>query len=331
VRRRDFISIFAGAIVAWPLAARSQQFERVRHIGVLAPFNGTDPESLANLAAFKRRLSDLGWTEGLNIAVDYHFTSGSIDEIRAAAAALVAAGPDMIFAASNVSVAVLQRATTSTPIVFVQVSDPVGSGFVESLAKPGANMTGFQGYEPAIGGKWLEVLKEVTPRVRHVAVVIQPSVSANVAFLRSAEVAGRSLGVTVIAAPAKDAADIERVLGEFARDGDRGVIITPSPLTNTSEKREFLFALTARLKLPAVYPYRLTPESGGLVSYSYGQVAQWEGAASYVDRVLRGAKPADLPVQAPNKYEFVINLRAARTLGLDIPPALLTRADELID
>ena len=330
MRRRDFIGGIVGS-AAWPLAARAQEYEHVRHIGVLAPFNSTDPESFANLAAFKRRLTELGWTEGRNIAVDYHFTSGSIDEIRAAASALVAAAPDMIFAASNVSVAVLQRATTSIPIVFAQVSDPVGSGFVASLAKPGTNMTGFQGYEAAIGGKWLELLKEVAPQVRDVAVVIQPSVSANVEFLRSAEVAGHSLRVTVTAAPVKDAADIESVLAEFAREADRGVIITPSPLTNTSEKRQFLFALTARLKLPAIYPYRLTRESSGLVSYSYGQVAQWEGAASYVDRVLRGAKPADLPVQAPNKYEFVINLRAARTLGLDIPPALLTRADELID
>lgn len=330
MRRREFLSVLGGA-AAWPAAARAQQGGRVRRIGVLAPFNSNDQESLANLAAFKRRLVELGWSEGRNITVDYRFTSGSPEEIRAAAGQLVTTSPEVVFAASNVSVVVLQRMTTTIPIVFTQVSDPVGSGIVASLAHPGANITGFQGYEPAIGGKWIEVLKEVAPKVRRVAVVIIPTVSANVAFFHSAEAAGKLLGIAVTAAGVKATADIEPILTEFAREPDGGVVITPSPLTNTSEKRELFFELTSRLHLPSIYPYRLSAESRGLVSYSYDQPAQWQGGATYVDRVLRGTKPADLPVQAPSKYELVINLKTAKALGLAVPLILQQRADEVIE
>ncbi|HSP49981.1 MAG TPA: ABC transporter substrate-binding protein [Pseudolabrys sp.] len=316
MRRREFIMLLGGAAITWPLAARAQQSERMRRIGVLARFNKNDPELQVNLAAFKQRLVDLGWTDGRNVAIDYRFTSGSAEYIRTVAGELVATTPDVIFAGSNVSVAALPLAANITPIVFTQVSDPVGSGFVASLARPGGNITGFQSYEPAIGGKWLEVLREIAPGVSRVAVVHNPNVTANVAFLHAAETAATSLGVTLTAAGVRDAADIECILTAFAREPNGGIIVTPSPVTNTTEKRELIIALAAWLGLPAIYPYRLSAASSGLISYSYDQMAQWQGGASYVDRVLRGAKPAELPVQAPTKYEMVINLKTAKALGI---------------
>jgi putative ABC transport system substrate-binding protein len=331
MQRREFITLLGGATAAWPLAARAQQPERMRRVGVLAPFNQNDAESQVFLAAFKQRLADLGWTDGRNLAIDYRFAGGSAEHIRVVAGELVATAPDVIFAASNVSVAPLQQATSVIPIVFTQASDPVGSGFVASLARPGGNITGFQGFEPAIGGKWLEVLREIAPGVRRVAVIHNPNVTANVAFLHAAETAATSLGMTVTAAGVRDAADIERVLTAFAREPNGGIIVTPSPVTNTTDKRELIIALAARLGLPAIYPYRLSAASSGLISYAYDQTAQWQGGASYVDRILRGAKPAELPVQAPTKYEMIINLKTAKALGLTVPSTLLARADEVIE
>jgi ABC-type uncharacterized transport system substrate-binding protein len=331
MRRRDFITIIGSAAAVWPIAARAQQPDKMRRVGVLAYFNEKDPEAQVNFAAFKKRLVDLGWTEGRNLAIDYRFTNGSTEQIHAAAEDLVATAPDVIFASSNVSVAPLQKATSAIPIVFTQVSDPVGSGFVASLARPGGNITGFQGYEPAIGGKWLEVLREIAPNVRRAQVLHNPNVTANVAFLQAAEQAAASWGIKVTAAGVRNAAEIEPIVTAFAREPDGGMIVTPSPLTITTENRALLFALTARLGLPAIYPYRLTAASSGLISYSYDAVAQWQGGATYLDRVLRGAKPADLPVQAPTKYEMIINLKTARALGLTVPPSLLARADGVID
>jgi putative ABC transport system substrate-binding protein len=330
MRRRKFILLLGGALAAWPVAAYPEQ-NATKRVGILAPFNKNDPESQVNLAAFRQRLAELGWAEGRNVTIDYRFASGSTELIRAAATELVANSPDVIFAASNVSIAVLQKVTTAIPIIFTQVSDPVGSGFVASLAKPGRNITGFQGYEPAIGGKWLEVLHEIAPALRRVAVLLNPTVSANVAFLNAAETAAKTLGVTVAAAGVHAAAEIDSVVAAFVQEPEVGMIVTPSPLTNTAENRGLIFALAGRLRLPTIYPYRLTPSSSGLISYSYDQVAQWQGGASYVDRVLRGAKPADLPVQAPTKYEMIVNLRTAKTLGLEVPAGLLARADEVIE
>jgi putative ABC transport system substrate-binding protein len=283
-----------------------------------------------NLASFRQRLADLGWAEGRNVAIDYRFASGSTELIRGGAMELVANSPDVIFAASNVSIAVLQKVTTVIPIIFTQVSDPVGSGFVGSLAQPGGNITGFQGYEPAIGGKWLEVLHEIAPDLRRIVVLHNPNVSANVAFLDAAKNAAKVLGITTTAAGVQTATEIDPTVTAFAQEPGGGMIVTPSPLTNTAENRGLIFALAARLRLP-IYPYRLTPSSSGLISYSYDQVAQWQGGASYVDRVLRGAKPADLPVQAPTKYELVINQRTAKALGLKVSGELLARADEVIE
>jgi putative tryptophan/tyrosine transport system substrate-binding protein len=331
MQRREFITLVGGAAIAWPLAARAQQPDRMRRVGVLALFNKNDPEWQVFLAAFKQRLVDLGWTDGRNLAIDYRFTGGSPEHIRAVAGELVATNPDVIFASSNVSVAALQQATRVIPIIFTQVSDPVGSGVVTNLAHPGGNITGFQSFEPAIGGKWLELLREIAPGVRRVAVIHNPNVTANVAFLHAAETASTSLGMTVTVAGVRDAADIERILTEFTREPNGGIIVTPSPVTVTTDKRELIIALAARLGLPAIYPYRLFPTNGGLISYGYDQLDQWRGAASYVDRILRGANPAELPVQAATKYEMVVNLKAAKALGLDVSLQLQQRADEVIE
>ena len=330
MRRRDFITLLGGTAAAWPLAVSAQQMQ-MRRVAVLTYFNANDPAGQVFLTAFKRRLTELSWTDGQNVTMIYKFTDGSPENVRVAAGELVETAPDVIFAASNVSVGPLLQATKTIPIIFTQVSDPVGSGFVASLARPGGNLTGFQGYEPGIGGKWLELLREIAPGVRRVAVIHNPNISANVAILRAAENAAISLDVAVTAAGAGDAADIERILTRFAQQSNSGVIVTPSPLTNTKDKRELMIALADRLSLPAIYPSRLSATSGELISYVYDAVTQWQGAATYVDRVLRGAKPSELPVQAPTKYEMIINLKTAKALGLTIPESFLLRADKVIE
>ena len=329
MKRREFITLLGGAAVAWPLAARAQQPGKVRRIGVLTPFSENDPEVQARLAAFKRRLQDLGWTDGRNIRIDYRFTGENTERIRIGAGELVAVAPDVIVVYANPAVAALRQATRDIPIIFVQVSDPVGSGFVASLARPGGNITGFHNFETAIGGKWLEVLKEIAPGVRRVAVVHNPDVAVNVAFLRAAEAASTSLGLTVTAAGVRAAADIESALTAFALEPNGGLIVMPNPINSTS--RELIIALAARLGLPAIYPYPYYPTSGGLVSYGFDQIEQSWGAASYVDRILRGANPSELPVQLPTKYQLVINLKTAKALGLDVSLQLQQRADELIE
>jgi putative ABC transport system substrate-binding protein len=330
MRRREFIGLILGTAAGWPLIARGDQ-KTTKRVAVLAPFNKNDPESQVNLAAFRQRLADLGWAEGRNVAIDYRFASGSTELIHRAATELVANSPDVIFAASNVSIEVLQKVTTVIPIIFTQVSDPVGSGFVASLAQPGGNITGFQGYEPAIGGKWLQVLHEIAPDLHRIAILHNPNVTANVAFLDAAKNAAKGLRITVTATGVQTATDIDPTVTAFAQEPGGGMIVTPSPLTNTAENRGLIFALATRLRLPTIYPYRLTPSSSGLISYSYDQVAPWQGGASYVDRVLRGAKPADLPVQTPTRYELIVNQRTAKALGLKVSSELLARADEVIE
>jgi putative tryptophan/tyrosine transport system substrate-binding protein len=328
MRRREFI-ILLGGVAAWPYAARAQQPGKVRRIGVLIPFSENDPEVQARLAAFKQRLQDLGWTDGRNVRIDYRFTDENTERIRIGAGELVAVAPDVIVVYANPAVAVLRQATRVIPIVFAQVSDPVGSGFVPSLARPGGNITGFHNFEPAIGGKWLEVLKQIAPGVRRVAVVHNPDIAANVAFLRAAEAASTSLGVTVTAADVRAAADIESALTAFAREPNGGLIVVPNPINLTS--RELIIASAARQGLPAIYPFHYYPTSGGLVSYGFDPIEQSSGAASYVDRILRGTNPGELPVQLPTKYRLVINLKTAKALGLDVSLQLQQRADELIE
>jgi ABC-type uncharacterized transport system substrate-binding protein len=330
MRRRDFIRGFCGSAVGWPLAARAQQTGRARRIGVLIPFENEDDPQVKDLwPAFKQRLAELGWVVGRNIQFDVHFTTQNIDRIRAGAADIAASGPELIYVWSNPGLAAMKQATQTIPVVFVLVSDPVASGLVANLARPGGNITGFQNFETAIGGKWLELLKEAAPGVRRVGVLYNQSIVANVEFLRTAQHESSSVGVTVMPAELHDTADIEHVVTEFAREPDSGLIVTPNPLN--ARNTEVIIGLAAQLRLPAIYPFRLDPQKGGLMSYGFDTIEQQRRAADYVDRVLKGEKPADLPVQAPTKYQLVINLKTAKALGLDVPLLLQQRADEIIE
>jgi putative tryptophan/tyrosine transport system substrate-binding protein len=330
MRRRDFIKGFCGLVVGWPLVARAQQAGRARRIGVLIPFeNENEPFARDLWPAFKQRLAELGWVVGRNIQFDVHFTTQNIERIRAGAAEIAASGPELIYVWSNPGLAAMKQATQSIPIVFVLVSDPVGSGLVANLAHPGGNITGFQNFETGIGGKWLELLKEVAPGVRRVGLVYNQNIPANVDFLRTAQALSGTVGVTVSATELHDAADIERVFTDFAQEPDGGLIVTPNPLN--ARNNEMIIGLAARLRLPAIYPFHLDAEKGGLVSYGFDTMEQQRGAAAYVDRVLKGEKPADLPIQAPSKYQLVINLKTAKALGLAISRDVLLVADEVIE
>ena len=328
MRRRELVGLFGG-VAAWPLGALAQQRDQPRRIGVLMGFAETDPVWQAYLHVFRERLRDFGWTDGQNVKFEYRFAGESVDRTRLAASELVHEQPDILFVSTNPAVSALLRETHAIPIVFTWVSDSVGSGYVGSLAHPGGNVTGFHNYEPAVGGKWLGVLKQIAPRVRRVGVVHVPEIAANVAFIRVADAISKSLGVTVTGLGVRDAADIERVLTDFAQEPNGGLIVTPSPLTAT--KRDEIIAIAAKLKLPAIYSFRFYVASGGLVSYGIDQLETVREAASYVDRILRGAKPADLPVQLPTKFSLVVNLRTAKELGLTVPESFLLLADDVIE
>ena len=274
-------------------------------------------------------MQDLGWVDGRNVRIEYRFRGQNPERIRVASEELVALQPDVIFATTNQAVAALLRETRSIPIVFALVSGSVGSGFVASLARPGGNITGFHNFEPALAGKWLEVLKEIAPGVRRVAFLHVPDIAVHIAFLRVIKSASTSLGVTVTSAGIRDADDIKGAITEFAQQPNGGLIVAPSPLTTI--ERELIITLTARAAMPAIYPFCYFPGDGGLVSYGIDQLEQARGGALYVDRVLRGTNPSDLPVQLPTKYELAVNLKVAKALGIDIPPSLIARADEVIE
>jgi putative ABC transport system substrate-binding protein len=329
MRRREFITLLGGAAAAWPLAARAQQNGRLRRIGVIMGFAEGDEVWQAYLAAFKQHLQNLGWADGRNLRFYYRFSGENPDRIRNAAEEIVALAPDVIFVSTNPVLSAVKKVTSTIPIVFTWVSDAVGSGYVASLAHPGGNITGFHNFEPALGGKWLELLKEIAPSVRRAAVVHVPEITANVAFVRVAEAASAALGMTVTGAGVRDATDIERVLAAFAQEPNGGLIVTPSPLTGT--RRDLIIAAAARLGLPAIYSFPFYAAAGGLTSYGIDQTELVRGAASYVDRILRGANVAELPVQLPIKYQLVINLKTAKALGLAIPESILVRADEVIE
>jgi putative tryptophan/tyrosine transport system substrate-binding protein len=328
MKRREFIVALGGA-ATWPISAQAQQSERPRQIGMLIPFNDYEPEVKERLSAFKQRLDALGWIENRNIRFDYRFTGQDAERIRTGTGELIALGPDVIVAWGNPAVAILEKATQTIPIVFVGVSDPVESGFVTNLGRPGGNITGFQNFETAIGGKWLDLLKDIAPGVRRVALVYSPDISAQVAFIHSAEAASASLGVTVTGAAVQSIADMQHVLTAFAKEPNGGLIVAPFPFIMTNQDR--IIALASDLHLPAIYPFRYFATNGGLASYGFDTVEAHREAASYVDRILKGEKPGNLPVQAPTKYELVINLKTAKALGLDLPPQLLLRADDVIE
>ena len=329
MRRRDFITLIGTAAAISPLATRAQQLERLRQICLLIPFHDDESEVKARLAAFKQRLHDLGWIESRNIRFDYRFTGQDAERIRTGTEELIALGPDVIVVWGNPAVAILQKATQTIPIVFVGASDPVESGFVTNLRRPGGNITGFQNFETAIGGKWLDLLKEIAPGVRRVAFVHDPAISANVSFVHAAEAASTSLSMTLTAAPVRNIADVELALTAFAKEPNGGLILAPAPFIATNQNR--IIALASDLHLPAIYPIRYFVTNGGLASYGFDTVEPHRDAASYVDRILKGEKPGDLPVQAPTKYELVINLKTAKALGLTVPPSLLSRADDVIE
>jgi ABC-type uncharacterized transport system substrate-binding protein len=329
MRRREFITLLGGAAAAWPLAARAQA-DRMRRVGVLV--SGTtanDPELPDRIAAFLQGMQQLGWTDGRNIRIDIREGAGNPDTIRKYAAELVALAPDVIFTAGSSGVAPLLQATRSVPIVFANVPDPVGSGFVDSLARPGGNATGFLTFEFNLSGKWLELLKQIAPGVTRAAVLRDPAVTSGVGQFAVIQSVAPSVGVEVSAINLRDVGEIERAVTAFARSANGGLILTSGALS--ARHRELIIALAARHKLPAVYSRRYYVTTGGLISYGPDFVDQYRRAVGYVDRILNGEKPADLPVQAPTKYELVINLKAAKALGLEIPPTLLARADEVIE
>jgi putative tryptophan/tyrosine transport system substrate-binding protein len=330
LKRRKFISLL-GAAAAWPLAARAQNVDRVRRIGMLmANYSQTDREGQARTAAFLDTFHRLGWTSGRNVAIEYRWGAGDADRGKAFAAELVRVAPDVIVGvAANPALAELRRLTSTIPIVFVQISDPVESGFVASLAHPGGNMTGFTNFESAMGGKWLGVLKEAAPNMSRVAVLFGSDSVANVALLRAAEAIAPSLGVQVTAIDIHHGVEIERALATFASQPGGGLIVVPHP--ETVANRGSIIILAARYLLPAVYPFRYFATEGGLMSYGPDQLEEWRGAAGYVDRILRGEKPGELPVQAPTRFELVINMKTAKALGFNIPPAFPLRADEVIE
>jgi putative tryptophan/tyrosine transport system substrate-binding protein len=328
MRRREFITLLGGA-VTWPIAARAQQADRVRRVPVLMGYAESDPIAQAQVAAFRQRLQELGWTDGQNIRIDGHFVSEDPDIIRTRVLEVLGMAPDVIVVNSNLPAAAVVKGTRTVPIVFISVSDPIGSGFVASLPRPGGNVTGFANFEPTIGGKWLQTLTEIAPSVKRVALLLHPETPPNVGFLHAAEAAAPSFGVKLTAVGVHSAAEIERGITAFAAEPDGGLIVAPHIVTNFN--RDLVIALAARLRLPTVYPLRYYATSGGLISYGFDVVDQFRRGAAYVDLVLRGAKPADLPVQQPIKFELVINLKTAKALGLDIPPTLLALADEVIE
>jgi len=328
MKRREFITLLGGAAAAWPLAARGQQGERVRRIGVLAYWAADDAEGRARLAAFTHALKQLGWSDGRNLRIDIRWATA--DDIGRHAAELVTLAPDVLLAATGTAtVASLLRATRSVPIVFATVIDPVGAGFVASLAHPGGNATGFTIYEYSMSGKWLELLKEIAPRVRRAGVVRDAAVASGIGQFGAVQIVAPSLGVEVTPVDLGDAGEIERGVTAFARSSNGGLIVTGAALGIVH--RKLIIALAARHKLPAVYPARFHVSEGGLISYGPDHLDQFRQAAGYVDRILKGEKPADLPVQAPTKYELVVNLTTAKALGLDLPTSVLTRADEVIE
>jgi putative ABC transport system substrate-binding protein len=331
MKRRDFITLLGGAAAAWPLAARAEQPEQMRHIGVLMAAAADDPEGQRIIEVFQNRLRDHGWIEGRNIHIDYRWSPGAdTSRIRAIAADLIESNPNLILASATEGLAAFSNATKTIPIVFVAVSDPVGQGFVSNLARPGGNITGFTAFEFSMGGKWIEILKQIAPRLARVAILFNPKTAPYFAsFLRSIESGAVSVGLPWIAAPVHDVTEIEPAITAFAHKPDAGMIC---PSDNfTSVHRKTIISLAANHRLPTIYAWREFAPDGGLVVYGINRVDQYRRAALYVDRILRGARPGELPIQQPTKFELVINLKTARALGLAVPDKLLALADEVIE
>jgi putative ABC transport system substrate-binding protein len=331
--RREFITLLGGAAAAWPLAAHAQQGERMRRVGMLMPYEEADPEAQARNAAIREVLKELGWSDGRNVEYHFRWAGNDTARLRASAADLVGLRPDVILAPSTIATEALRQATSAIPIVFVNVLNPVGSGFVASLARPGGNVTGFATVEPSIGGKWLELLIAIAPATKQVAILFSArsfSMAPAGPLAQTFDTAAPVFpALKLIRAPVQDIAELDSVIAAHGGMLGNGLIVAPEPFTSNHYKA--ITALAARYRLPAVYPYRFFAASGGLLSYGIDLVTQYRQAGTYVDRILRGAKPGDLPVQLPTKFELVINLKTAKALGLEVPPTLLARADEVIE
>jgi len=328
MRRREFITLLGGAAIAWPLAARAQQ---MRRIGVLMSGSADDPAALAQISAFAQGLQERGWSVGVNVRIDYRWGAGNVDRFRKYAAELVALAPDVILATAGSIVAALQQASRTVPIVFVTTIDPVGGGLVESLARPGGNATGFSTREFSMFGKSLELLKEIAPRMSRVAVIRDPAVAAGSGGFAAIQTVAPSFGVELTPIGVRTADEIERSIVAFARSGNGGVIVVGPTSSVVQPHRNLIITLATQHRLPAIYTNTIWSKAGGLISYGPDNLDQFRRAASYVDRILKGEKPGDLPVQAPIKYELVINLKTAKALGIEVPPTLLARADEVIE
>jgi putative ABC transport system substrate-binding protein len=329
MRRREFITLLGGAAAAtWPLGARAQQPERVRRIAVL---NGTAPtgQNLAAYVAFLRRLGELGWTDGRNVRIEVRWANSDPVLMRSYGTELAGHSPDVFLVQSNPALAALRPLAGNTPIVFVHVADPVGSGFVASLARPGSNITGFTNFEPSMGSKWLQTLKQVAPDVSHAAALFHPETPAHLAFWREAEAAAPQVDINMVATGVHDAAEVERAITAVAAQPNGGLVVYPHTVTEVHLR--LIIELVGKYRLPAVYPFRYHAEAGGLLSYGVDALDLVPRAADYVDRIMRGANPGELPVQAPTKFELIINLKTAKALGLTVPPSLLARADEVIE
>jgi putative tryptophan/tyrosine transport system substrate-binding protein len=327
--RREFIALLGGAATAWPRVARGQQPAQMRRIGALMNRAADDPRGQAGVAAFKQALEQLGWSDSHNASIDVRWGANNPDLERRFASELIAPTPDVLLASGTLSVAALQNISRTLPIVFVGVSDPVGAGFVDNLARPSGNATGFMLFEYSLSGKWLELLKQIVPALRQAAVLRDAANPAGVAQFGAIRATASSLGVDVSPINIRDAGEIERGLAEFAHSGNRGLVVTPS--ASEREHGDLIIALAARYKLPAVYGFSFHVTSGGLISYGPDLLAQFRSAAGYIDRILKGEKPVDLPVQAPTKFELAINMKTANALGLTIPSSLLASADEVIE
>ena len=327
MRRREFLGILGGA-AAWPVASKAQQVERVRRVGVLNILGSDDPEGQARRAVFEQTLEQLGWTVGRDLKIETLQIGADLDGLRRYAAELVALSPDVIFSIGSLPVAALQQATRTIPIVFMNATDPVGAGLVESMAHPGGNITGFSNFEYSMSGKWAELLKQIAPNVTRALVLRDPTSAAGIGQFAAVRSVAQSLGVELTPGNVRDTDEIERAVAAFARSGNGGMIVT---VGRTGARRTLIISLAARHKLPSVYPYRYYAVEGGLISYGPNTHDPVRLAAGYVDRILRGEKPADMPVQAPTKFELVINLKTAKTLGLTVPPSLLATANEVIE
>ena len=328
MRRREFVTLVGGIAASWPFVARGQQ-AKMRRVGVLFGTTENDPETKRRVEGLVQGLREAGWVEDRSIHLDYRFAGADPDRMRRYSIEIVALAPDVIVVHSNDVLAALRQANGTIPTVFAQVGDPVGSGFVESLARPGGNLTGFTSFEAGIGGKWLQTVKEIAPGITRTLVLLDAKIGANLEFLHAIESAASAIGVTVTVGPIQNASELENSIAEFAAGPTGGLVVLPSPLVAVN--RERIIAFVAQYRLPAVYPFRFFAMSGGLVSYGVDTADLYRRAASYVDRILKGAKPADLPVQQPTKFELVVNLKTAKALDLEIPPTLLARADQVIE